>query len=257
MDFSKSQKKNGVFYLTEENLVFSDVYIAVREKENRILSDKEVALLPYLKRYEWPLREKSTERFLKYIASKNNALQILDIGCGNGWFSHKTATVSEKHQVIGLDVNSEELKQATRVFQKENLQFVYGDLFEMESAFKEQFDIITLNGAVQYFPDFKVLLTSILSFLKPNGEIHVIDSPFYEKNQIVAAKKRTLNYYTQMGFPSMAANYFHHDISTIIDFQVFYHKKRSYLNRLLGKNDSPFPWLCCKKSDKIFISHNK
>jgi ubiquinone/menaquinone biosynthesis C-methylase UbiE len=247
MGFETLKQKDNIYYITEEKTFFSDVYIAVRKKENRILSDDRVKLLPYLKRNEWPLRIQSTERFINYIAKKDKAIQILDIGCGNGWFSNKIAGVSKKNSIVGLDVNSVELKQATRVFSRENLKFVYGNIFNIKSFFKEQFDIIILNGAVQYFPDFNILLTTLLSFLKYDGEIHIMDSPFYTKENIEDAKTRTVSYYTKLGFPEMASNYFHHTITDIQKFEVLYKYKKNIIDKVLGRKDSPFSWYCYTK----------
>ncbi|MBC3845570.1 class I SAM-dependent methyltransferase [Winogradskyella echinorum] len=243
MDFSQLHIKNNVVYITEETNSFSDVYIAVRQKEQRILTDKEVALLPKLKRNEWEFRVKSTERFINYIDSKKEALNILDVGCGNGWFTNAISNVSEKNKVIGLDVNRNELEQAARVFKRQNLQYVYCDIFKKESGFKQQFDIITLNSCVQYFPDFRKLISTLKMFLKPNGEIHIIDSPFYKASQITEAKQRTLNYYNKLGFPEMASHYFHHSIDNLDEFEHLYTNKHKLLNKILNKKDSPFPWI--------------
>ena len=242
MDFGNTHIKNNVIYLTEETNTFSDIYIAIRDKEQRVLTDEQVSVLPYLKHHEWKFREKSTERFMRYIASKKEALNILDVGCGNGWFTNTIATVSDKNQVIGLDINREELEQATRIFKRKNLQFVYGDIFKIENTFKQQFDIITLNSCVQYFPDFKALFSTLKSFLKSNGEIHIIDSPFYKKDQIADAKERTLAYYTALGCPEMTFNYFHHSTDDIHEFESLYTNKNKLLNKILNKKDSPFPW---------------
>ena len=114
--------KNNVIYTTEVSNSFSNVYIKVRKKEQRILSDIEVVLLPHLGSKEWRLRKKSTNRFLAYLTSKKTSQKILDIGCGNGWFSNAMAQVSEKNKVTGLDINIEELEQAARVFKKENFE---------------------------------------------------------------------------------------------------------------------------------------
>ncbi|NRD24321.1 class I SAM-dependent methyltransferase [Winogradskyella litoriviva] len=243
MDFNNSHIKNNVIYLTEEVTAFSDIYIAVREKEQRVLTDKTVALLPYLKRNEWEYRVKSTERFMSYLSSKKETLAILDVGCGNGWFTNVIAKVSEKNEVIGLDVNRDELEQATRIFKRNNLQFVYGDIFEIENAFKRQFDIITLNSCIQYFSEFQALFSTLKLFLKPEGEIHIIDSPFYKKDKIAEAKQRTVSYYTDLGFPEMASNYFHHSINNLQEFEILYSNKNKLLNKILNRKDSPFPWL--------------
>jgi len=242
MDFSRITQQQNVYYLTPEDASFSTHYLAVREKENRILTDVEVRKLPNLDKYEWPFRVKSTERFINYIASKNNDMQLLTIGCGNGWFTHKIAEVSEKNQVVGLDVNREELEQAARIFKKKNLKFIYADIFKASEYFQRKFDVITLNGAIQYFEDFEGLLTLLKSFLKPGGEIHIIDSPFYKTEEITDAKQRTKEYYTELGVPEMAENYFHHDQKLVANFDILYSYKRNIIYKVLGKKDSPFSW---------------
>jgi ubiquinone/menaquinone biosynthesis C-methylase UbiE len=242
MDFSHSTQLQNVYYLTPENPKFSMYYLDVREKENRVLSDTQVRKLPYLDIHEWAFRIKPTERFTNYIDSKDDELQILTIGCGNGWFSNKIAEVSEKNQVIGLDVNCEELEQAARIFKKKNLSFVYADIFKVSEQLEAQFDIIALNGAIQYFEDFEALMTLLQSFLKPKGEIHIIDSPFYKTGEISTAKERTNAYYTELGVPEMAAHYYAHDLNLIKNFDVLYTYKRNIINKILGRKDSPFSW---------------
>lgn len=246
MEIKALHKANNVLYLTTANAKFSDVYLAVREKEQRIFTDDEISNLPFTSMHnihakEWELRQKSTTRFTDYLDTKQEPQTILDIGCGNGWFSKEMAIVAKKNHVIGLDVNTEELEQAARIFTYPNLQFVYGNIFEIDS-FDAQFDIITLNGSVQYFPDFKALFNTLLTFLKPNGEIHIIDSPFYPSHKITDAKNRTFSYYSKLGFPEMAENYHHHETKYVSNFDILYKYQKNIINKLLGKKDSPFSW---------------
>lgn len=242
MDFTGNHIEKNVIYLTGVAHSFSDIYIAVREKEHRILTDKDVAILPYLKRNEWEYREKSTERFVSYISSKKEVQTILDVGCGNGWFTHTIAKAAKNNNVIGIDVNRKELEQAARLFKRNNLQFIYGDIFKIKSTFEQQFDIITLNSCVQYFPNFKALLSVLNSFLKPGGELHIIDSPFYKKDQITAARERTQMYYKTIGVPEMAKNYFHHNQNLLVSFDALYKNNRKLINKILSRKDSPFSW---------------
>lgn len=246
LDFSRITQQENVYYLTPEDASFSKYYLAVREKENRILTDAEVRKLPYIDRDEWPYRIKSTERFLAYVAEENDPMEILTIGCGNGWFSNKIAEVDTKHEVIGLDVNREELEQASRVFKKKNLHFVYADIFKVSEYFQRKFDIITLNGAVQYFEDFEGLISLLTTFLAIDGEIHIIDSPFYTTAEIPAAKERTKAYYTELGVPEMAAHYHAHHKNFVKNFDILYTYKRNIIHKILGKKDSPFSWYVLK-----------
>ncbi|GAA0729777.1 class I SAM-dependent methyltransferase [Aquimarina litoralis] len=244
IDLNKFNHKQGIVYITKEDSKFSNKYLAVREKENRILNDEEVKKLPDLQKHEWQYRKRSTERFLKYIKNKKRPLNVLDIGCGNGWFTNKIANVLEENYVIGIDINSIELAQAYRIFNKENLQFVYGDIFTIESIFDKKFDCITLNGCIQYFAQVDKLLNRICTFLKPYGEIHIIDSPFYTKEQIPEAKKRTDMYYLNLGVPEMAKHYYHHEENQLRNFNTLYSYKRNIIHKVLGRKESPFSWYC-------------
>lgn len=246
MDFRKFKIINGIIILSEINNEFSDKYLAIRKKENRVLTDDEVKILPLTNSKnsnykEWKVRKKTADRFIKYLQAKDNKLTILDIGCGNGWFSHKMSQL--KHNILGLDVNLEELEQANRVFKNEFLQFVYADIFDLKKQFLHKFDIITLNASVQYFSNFDSLKKTLIQFLKSNGEIHILDSPFYYSNEIPSAKQRTLDYYTKIGFPEMAKYYFHHVKEKIKDFDVLYQPKSSLYKIILRQNDSPFMWV--------------
>ena len=248
MKFNFLHTKNNIGYLTTPQTEFADVYVDVRQKEGRILSNEQVENLPYISPQnphynEWIARQRSTERFLTYLSTKTTALHILDVGCGNGWFTHKMATLSNHLTVVGLDVNPPELEQAHTVFKAENLQYVYADIFEGQEHFKQQYDLITLNACVQYFEDFKALFSVLKSFIKPKGEIHILDSFFYPENEIVNAKKRTFQYYESLGFPEMASNYFHHSLNSIADFDVLYRPKNGIFQKLFRKKDTPFMWL--------------
>lgn len=249
MDFSNFKNKNNIVILTEIKNEFSDEYLAIRKKENRILTDDEVKILPLTtllnpNAKEWKVRQKTTNRFIKYLQNNTKKLTILDIGCGNGWFSNKMSEL--EHNVIALDINIQELEQANRVFKNDHLQFVYGVISQTNLPFQNKFDCITLNASIQYFSDFEKLINTLKLFLKPNGEIHILDSPFYDISKIENAKKRTLDYYTKMSFPEMAKYYYHHSKEKIKDFEILYQPKQSILNKILRRNDSPFMWLCYK-----------
>jgi ubiquinone/menaquinone biosynthesis C-methylase UbiE len=237
-----------VIYLTKEIPFFSEKYIKVRALENRVLSDSQVKQLPFISKdhphyNEWQLRQQSTQRFIKYLEQKKESLTLLDIGCGNGWFTHKMAAVNTQNIVDGLDINKLELEQAVRVFRQKNCTFYYGDLFKIDDAFNKKYDIITLNASVQYFKNFETLLAKLLTFLSPKGEIHILDSPFYKFQEIEAAKKRTQEYYKKMGIPEMSEFYFHHPIEVLKDFDILYTPKKSIFKKILKKQTSPFYWV--------------
>jgi len=207
--------RDDVYILTEINNEFESIYLNVRAKEKRIYTDNELINLPFPSnnnphKKEWNIRAKSYNRFKEYLRQKKDNLSILDLGCGNGWFSGQLSK-SLNHNFYCVDVNLAELKQGRRVFNSEQIKFIYADIFTSDIP-KAFFDVVIINAAAQYFTDFKKLINHIFTLSKTNGEIHIIDSPFYLETEVNDAKKRTEKYYQSLGFPEMANNYFHRSI---------------------------------------------
>ncbi|MFN3872375.1 MAG: class I SAM-dependent methyltransferase [Ignavibacterium sp.] len=243
-------KSDGVYIVENENNHFEENYLRLRRKEKRLYSDDEVKLLPFASslnphKKEWDYRAKSFIRFKEYLRSFNKKLDILDLGCGNGWFAGELSK-SFSHNFYCIDINLYELKQGARIFKSENTRFICGDIFKMELD-KNSFDLIILNSSVQYFENFNSLLKELIFTLKLDGEIHIIDSPFYEVEEITLAKQRTEEYYKSIGFAEMSNYYFHHTYKNLSDFnyQLLF-DPRKLKNKLLSfafKSDSPFPWI--------------
>jgi len=249
-EFRDLKTVNGVVRISEVDEAFEKLYLQVRKKENRIYSDDEIKLLPYASKInphknEWALRTKSFLRFKEYLSQKKSKLNILDLGCGNGWLAGQFAKDFD-HNYFCVDVNLTELEQAARVFENENIKFIYSDIFATTFP-ANTFDIVIINSALQYFQNISVLLKELFFISKTYGEIHIIDTPFYDQNELMQAKNRTLKYYTSLGFPEMAGKYFHH---TLEDFRYlrysYLYNPDSFKNKLskfVFDQDSPFPWL--------------
>ncbi len=230
---------------------FEKLYMQLRKKEGRLYTDEEVRNLPqiaathpYFK--EWQLRKRSCDRLLKYLDQKNKPLHILEIGCGNGWLSAQLAR-NISAQVVGMDINNEELTQAARVFSDiSNLRFISGDI---RSAPLEHnsFDIIIFAASLQYFSSLKETMQSAFQYLRAGGEIHVIDTIFYKKNNVDAARQRTKDYYTALGFPGATDYYYHHCIEDLKNFSVRIIYDPSLWIHKFGKNKYPFFWVCIRK----------
>ena len=240
----KYKKEEGVYQISKKSNDFSDQYISAREKENRVYSDEIVKSLPilpknHLQKEEWDKRSKSTNRFLSFLSKKKEKPTLLEIGCGNGWFSNKCSDFTSK--TMGIDINFKELEQASRVFEKENLTFAYWNIIDSLKEIELKFDVIVINASIQYFEDFEFFLSCVERHLNLNGEIHILDSPFYEKEEVKDAKKRTESYYSTISADSMSSYYFHHDKSSIKEFKIM-HKPSSNRFVKLFNSDVPFNW---------------
>ena len=231
-----------------------ELYLEVRKKEGRLYSDGIVVRLPFMPNghplaAEWRARSASASRLSHYLFSRHKPLFILDLGCGNGWLSHLLS--KSGHNVTGMDQNHFELKQATRVFlPNSKLTFLEADIFCAPFP-AGHFDVIILASVLQYFKNVPSLVSVLLDHLKPEGEIHILDTPLYSDSELNAAILRSHQYYTSLGFPEMIEHYYHHRVSDfdIFNLKILYRPKALILSlkRQIGQTDSPFPWVVLKK----------
>lgn len=231
---------------------FEDAYVKLREKENRLYPDEDVRALPEVPStnfyaQEWALRKRSSQRLISCLKRKKRALKILEIGCGNGWLSHSLSKIPGA-QVTGNDINAIELEQAKRVFGSHvNLQFIYGDFTEIFTG--EKFDIIVFAASIQYFPLLSEIVHSALQKLNSWGEVHIIDSIFYQAEELKQARVRSKEYFAKLGSSEMSRYYFHHCIDDLSKFNhsLFYDPNNPFRKFLSKKN--PFHWVCIKPSE--------
>lgn len=244
----------NLFISSEIDTRFEDLYLSVRRKEGRILDDDIVRNLPALPynhplASEWKMRAKSANRICSTINKTSNN-KILDLGCGNGWLAGMLAKNPE-NEVLGMDINSTELRQAARIFTSRNCSFVQGRIFEMELP-KNSFTHIILNASVQYFEHLSDLLSLLTELICDTGSIHIIDSPLYKNDaEKISASKRTMLYYESQGYREMSAYYFHHtwDKLEMERTSIMYNPKNIWIRILstIGFKDSPFYWVKIEK----------
>jgi len=252
--YEKYSLESGIYILSPVKNDFEDLYIKVRSKEKRIYSDKEIKLLPFTSeanphKKEWDVRAKSFLHFHKYLKAKKENLNFFDLGSGNGWFCGQLSKNYDHHYHC-IDVNLTELKQAKRVFNSENLKFIYADISSVQFP-KNYFDLITINAAIQYFPNLTELIKLLFDLIKANGEIHILDSPMYSDREVANAMRRTMEYYSSIGFPEMAGRYYHHSWPELsgFNYKLLYNpgKFTIRIKKIFGMKDSPFPWIVIKK----------
>jgi ubiquinone/menaquinone biosynthesis C-methylase UbiE len=162
------------------------------------------------------------------------------VGCGNGWLSAKLANIPGA-DVVGLDINQAEISQASRVFSKDNLEFVY-DIFNGDTFPDIKFDVIVFAASLQYFPSVKSILDQALLMLNEGGEVHIMDTHFYKPEEVRKADERSRNYYNALGFQQMADHYFHHSIDELSGLEHHILLNPNSILRLLDKR-GPFHWI--------------
>jgi ubiquinone/menaquinone biosynthesis C-methylase UbiE len=230
---------------------FQELYLQVRTKEKRLFEDEIVKDLPYSNKIpgkylqEWSIRARTSIQIKKYLSKVNFGTKVLDVGCGNGWFSAQLAQLNCL-DVVGLDINMVELKQGSRIFSSPNLHFCFGSIFE-NIFMPETFDFIFLNASIQYFENLPLLFDRLFLFLKKSGEIHITDSPFYSNKEVIAAKLRSKNYYSSINLPRMASHYFPHTFQELsfTNYRILNKKTiiQKISDRVLNKHYLHFPWI--------------
>jgi ubiquinone/menaquinone biosynthesis C-methylase UbiE len=217
---------------------FEDLYLRLREKEGRVYDTDAIRLLPEVPKTdfhysEWIIRKRSAEKFVRYLEQKGKPLQVHEVGCGNGWLTHFLAKRLPGSHFTGMDVNRFEVTQAMEAFPVENILWLNCDPEDITSGLA-RYDIIFFAASIQYFEDISTTLIQFAKHLSIDGEIHILDSPWYKSSEIESAKKRSMEYYSKVGFPEMARFYFPPDRKSL-QIPGFVTKKinRTTRNRML------------------------
>ncbi len=254
LDLVGCSRSNGVWRLSDAGSFDgpNDRYLEVRGLEGRLLDDETVRGLPVVppehpQAGEWLVRARSLARLQSYLDAHRELAVLLDLGCGNGWMAARLAEPAGR-LVYALDVNGRELEQGARVFRDNpRLIFLYADVTGDDIPVGRM-DLVLLAGAVQYFPFVPALVPRLLRLLRPGGELHIIDSPFYGRGEAERARARSEDYYRRLGCPEMAGHYHHHCFVQLEPFgpQLLHDPSRivsRVRRRIPGSGESPFPWI--------------
>lgn len=104
-----------------------------------------------------------------------NGLKVLDIGCGTGAISKGIAEIVGKNgYVIGIDSSEHLITKGKKDWKSiTNLELIAVDLFEYET--EEKFDLIVSARVLQWLSNPEEALIKCKEFLKPGGQISVLD----------------------------------------------------------------------------------
>lgn len=84
-----------------------------------------------------------------FIDQANSNDVVLDVGCGNGANAYDIA--GKAKEVVGIDIEEKNIKQALEKFKRENLQYLIGNAISYE--FGRQFDKIVLSNVLEHIKD--------------------------------------------------------------------------------------------------------
>lgn len=100
-----------------------------------------------------------------------HAFNVLDMGCGTGFWTQRLAERCPQARVTGLDIAPGMLEQA-RQRHGQNIRWQPGDAAGLPFG-KQTFDLIFSNLTVQWCRDIGAVMTELYRVLTPGGQAHI------------------------------------------------------------------------------------
>ncbi|MEI6843438.1 MAG: class I SAM-dependent methyltransferase [bacterium] len=243
-DYNVTETGTGLFGNIYKCLDCDFRYINRTETENVLLDHyKNQPLDPNYLKGEKP-RRKSFGKILERLEKirKTNTGEILDIGCGVGFFLAEADR--RGYKPFGIELSTKQVAYARDKFNLKNVE--QGDITDFDKIFKDKkFDVITAFDVLEHIENFKVFFDKIHSHLKPNGivimTIPMIDSP---GARLMGKKWHALlpshiNYFTKKSLENVYSSF-----GFTLEKEKWY-TRYLYVSDLLGRilKNQNLPWL--------------
>lgn len=101
-------------------------------------------------------------------------LEVMEFGCKTGIISLNLKNKISDGLVV--DNSDEAIKELAKKLSDRNITNIKtyaGDI--LTSDFDRKFDVIYTSLTIHHIPEFKPVLTKLISYLKPNGKIIIVD----------------------------------------------------------------------------------
>jgi SAM-dependent methyltransferase len=136
---------------------------------------------------EWRVRRDSFAHLQRHVLGANGhgPMRILDLGAGNGWMSHRLASLG--HAVVAVDRVDDDAdglgacRHYPVPFTTVQADF---DALPFEPG---PFDVAVFNGSLHYSPDPTATLAEAARMLAAGGVLVVMDSPMFSRERHGAA----------------------------------------------------------------------
>ena len=170
-------------------------YEAVRAAEGRGSSTAAYYLaLPFRdltgrNQQQWSIRARSFRHMEKHILPEFErampALDILDLGAGNGWLDYRLTLRGHRPVAVDLLVNSSDgLGAASHYLERLPTLFPRFQAEFNRLPFADwQFDCAIFNASFHYSENYQTTLAEVIRCVRPGGWIVIADSPWYSKDE--------------------------------------------------------------------------
>lgn len=104
--------------------------------------------------------------------------QVIDLGCGYGWFCRYARLQGAAH-VVGVDVSEKMLERARATTQDDGIAYVRADLDRFDPG-EAAFDLVYSSLTLHYLDDLPGLLVKVHRALVPGGRLlFSVEHPIY------------------------------------------------------------------------------
>ena len=179
-------------------------------------------------------------RIISEIGSNEKPINVLDVGCGLGYYLFKFAEFYPQFKGTGIDIEPLILDQARKIAQKKkldnNITFLKGNVLDLK--LDKKYDLIILSNIIQAFNTNQniKLFKSLYTLLNQNGKIIIIDClldedkidakfniffNLYLQFESLTAKLYTLNELTEIARLSLLKFTKHNNLMLGIDLIIF------------------------------------
>ncbi|QDK39286.1 3-demethylubiquinone-9 3-O-methyltransferase [Bdellovibrio sp. NC01] len=143
----------------DNEVVNNDLYKELGERWYKATDDP-VALLRHQNDLTTPWILAEIRKYIGYHA------EILDVGCGAGFFSNEAAKAG--HTITGIDIAPEALKVAELHDATKSVRYEVGDAYNLAYP-RESFDVVVALDLLEHVTDPEKIIFEISRVLRPGG----------------------------------------------------------------------------------------
>ena len=111
---------------------------------------------------------------LEHLGNLSNKV-MLEVGCGNGANCKYISTLNDSVEIIGVDLNEENLEIANASMGSPRTRFIHDDAQKLETIDNSSVDVLICIESALHYPDKDAFFRQIKRVLKPGGKFLVAD----------------------------------------------------------------------------------
>ncbi|MFO1184508.1 MAG: class I SAM-dependent methyltransferase [Bauldia sp.] len=116
--------------------------------------------------------------YLRHDPVWHSASDVLDVGCGNGYYLSRLQSFFPAKSYVGMDVSPELIRVAEGAHARQGIRFYRKDFFN--DADENTYDVILLRFVLQHLSDFPAILAGAERRLRFGGSLFVIEPSLAE-----------------------------------------------------------------------------